>query len=162
MSINCIALGKRICFYRLKFNITQEKLAALTNCSREYIAYLESGTKTPSLPTLIDLANVLHTEYTSPIIEEFDDPTDTFKDNEFVYTYAILAVVGVVAITFGAVLIEMVSLDSRYNLPADASCYIADASYYIASDMLEFLSLNPLLYSILTFLSLMLHLFPYG
>ena len=51
---------------------------------------------------------------------------------------------------------------SRYNLPADASCYIADASYYIASDMLEFLSLNPLLYSILTFLSLMLHLFPYG
>lgn len=61
MSINCIALGKRICFYRLKFNITQEKLAALTNCSREYIAYLESGTKTPSLPTLIDLANVLHT-----------------------------------------------------------------------------------------------------
>lgn len=53
MSINCIALGKRICFYRLKFNITQEKLAALTNCSREYIAYLESGTKTPSLPTLM-------------------------------------------------------------------------------------------------------------
>ena len=42
----------------------------------------------------------MDTEYTSPIIEEFDDPTDTFKDNEFVYTYAILAVVGVVAITF--------------------------------------------------------------
>ena len=40
----------------------------------------------------------MDTEYTSPIIEEFDDPTDTFKDNEFVYTYAILAVVGVVAI----------------------------------------------------------------
>ena len=55
--------------------------------------------------------------------------------------------------------IEMSNPD---NLPADASCYIADASYYIASDMLEFLSLNPLLYSILTFLSLMLHLFPYG
>lgn len=29
----------------------------------------------------------MDTEYTSPIIEEFDDPTDTFKDNEFVYTY---------------------------------------------------------------------------
>ena len=56
--------------------------------------------------------NIMDTEYTSPIIEEFDDPTDTFKDNEFVYTYAILAVVGVVAITFGAVLIEMVSLDA--------------------------------------------------
>ena len=61
MSVNRIALGKRISFYRLKFSMTQEKLADLTNCSREYIAYLESGTKTPSLPTLIDLANVLHT-----------------------------------------------------------------------------------------------------
>lgn len=26
-------------------------------------------------------------------------------------------------------------VNSRYNLPADASCYIADASYYIASDI---------------------------
>ena len=60
MSINCIALGKRISFYRLKFNMTQEKLADLTDCSREYIAYLESGAKTPSLPILINLANVLH------------------------------------------------------------------------------------------------------
>lgn len=57
MSINCIALGKRISFYRLKFNMTQEKLADLTDCSREYIAYLESGAKTPSLPKA--LLNVL-------------------------------------------------------------------------------------------------------
>lgn len=72
MSINCIALGKRICFYRLKFNITQEKLAALTNCSREYIAYLESGTKTPSLPTLIDLANVLHISVDDLLVDSLD------------------------------------------------------------------------------------------
>lgn len=72
MSINCIALGKRICFYRLKFDITQEKLAALTNCSREYIAYLESGTKTPSLPTLIDLANVLHISVDDLLVDSLD------------------------------------------------------------------------------------------
>lgn len=47
MSVNRIALGKRISFYRLKFSMTQEKLADLTNCSREYIAYLENGVKTP-------------------------------------------------------------------------------------------------------------------
>ena len=43
-------------------------LAALfTGCSgksgkgsREYIAYLENGVKTPSLPILVDLANALH------------------------------------------------------------------------------------------------------
>lgn len=60
MSVNRIALGKRISFYRLKFRMTQEKLADLTNCSREYIAYLENGVKTPSLPILVDLANALH------------------------------------------------------------------------------------------------------
>ena len=60
MSVNRIALGKRISFYRLKFSMTQEKLADLTNCSREYIAYLENGVKTPSLPILVDLANALH------------------------------------------------------------------------------------------------------
>lgn len=54
MSVNRIALGKRISFYRLKFSMTQEKLADLTNCSREYIAYLENGVKTPSLPILVD------------------------------------------------------------------------------------------------------------
>ena len=37
MSVNRIALGKRISFYRLKFSMTQEKLADLTNCSREYV-----------------------------------------------------------------------------------------------------------------------------
>ena len=47
MSVNRIALGKRISFYRLKFSMTQEKLADLTNCSREYIAYLENGVRPP-------------------------------------------------------------------------------------------------------------------
>ena len=43
MSVNRIALGKRISFYRLKFSMTQEKLADLTNCSREYIRFLYNG-----------------------------------------------------------------------------------------------------------------------
>ena len=52
MSVNRIALGKRISFYRLKFSMTQEKLADLTNCSREYIAYLENGVKAPHFANL--------------------------------------------------------------------------------------------------------------
>ncbi len=62
MSVNRIALGKRISFYRLKFSMTQEKLADLTNCSREYIAYLENGVKTPSLPILVDPLRFHQTE----------------------------------------------------------------------------------------------------
>ena len=40
--------------------------------SREYIAYLESGTKTPSLPTLIDLANVLHISVDDLLVDSLD------------------------------------------------------------------------------------------
>lgn len=52
MSVNRIALGKRISFYRLKFSMTQEKLADLTNCSREYIAYLEKRSQDPQFANL--------------------------------------------------------------------------------------------------------------
>ena len=72
MSVNRIAFGKRISFYRLKFNMTQEKLADLTNCSREYIAYLENGVKTPSLPILVDLANALHISVDELLVDSLD------------------------------------------------------------------------------------------
>ena len=72
MSVNRIALGKRISFYRLKFRMTQEKLADLTNCSREYIAYLENGVKTPSLPILVDLANALHISVDTLLVDSLD------------------------------------------------------------------------------------------
>ena len=72
MSVNRIALGKRISFYRLKFSMTQEKLADLTNCSREYIAYLENGAKTPSLPILVDLANALHISVDALLVDSLD------------------------------------------------------------------------------------------
>lgn len=64
--------SKRISFYRLKFSMTQEKLADLTNCSREYIAYLENGVKTPSLPILVDLANALHISVDALLVDRLD------------------------------------------------------------------------------------------
>lgn len=64
--------SKRIGFYRLKFSMTQEKLADLTNCSREYIAYLENGVKTPSLPILVDLANALHISVDALLVDRLD------------------------------------------------------------------------------------------
>ena len=59
-------------FHRLKFSMTQEKLADLTNCSREYIAYLENGVKTPSLPILVDLANALHISVDALLVDSLD------------------------------------------------------------------------------------------
>lgn len=59
MSVNRTSLGKRISFYRLKSNLTQEVLAAKVNCSREYIVQIENGTKVPSLSVLVKIANTL-------------------------------------------------------------------------------------------------------
>ena len=59
MSVNRTSLGKRISFYRLKSNLTQEVLAAKVNCSREYIVQIENGTKVPSLSVLVKIANML-------------------------------------------------------------------------------------------------------
>ena len=59
MSVNRTSLGKRISFYRLKANLTQENLAAKVNCSREYIVHIENGTKVPSVPVLVEISNAL-------------------------------------------------------------------------------------------------------
>ena len=49
MSVNYVALGKRIGYFRMQCgNITQEALASKINRSREFLAKIEKGT--PALP----------------------------------------------------------------------------------------------------------------
>ena len=60
MSVNYVALGKRIGYFRMQCgNITQEALASKINRSREYIVQIENGTKVPSLSVLVKIANTL-------------------------------------------------------------------------------------------------------
>ena len=60
MSVNYVALGKRIGYFRMQCgNITQEALASKINRSREYIIQIENGTKVPSLSVLVKIANTL-------------------------------------------------------------------------------------------------------
>ena len=53
MSVNYVALGKRIGYFRMQCgNITQEALASKINRSREFLAKIEKGTEHPSVATL--------------------------------------------------------------------------------------------------------------
>ena len=53
------SIGKKIKEQRIRKNISQEKLAELVDVTPSYISNLESGNRIASLPTMLDIVNVL-------------------------------------------------------------------------------------------------------
>jgi len=53
-------IGMRICYHRKINKITQEELAFRTNLSRVHIGYLKRGERTPSLESIVTIANALN------------------------------------------------------------------------------------------------------
>ena len=59
MPIDYENLGKRISWFRNKANYSQELLCEKLDISRETLARIETSVRTPSLETLVDIANAL-------------------------------------------------------------------------------------------------------
>ena len=59
MCINYNDIGKRIRFHRKSQNLSQEKLAELTDMSTTHISHIETGNTKLSLPAIINIANSL-------------------------------------------------------------------------------------------------------
>ena len=65
-------VGKRVQFLRKSVRLTQEELAERTNLSVNYIAFIESGRRSPSLTTLqkiaislqVDISDILNLSQT--------------------------------------------------------------------------------------------------
>ncbi|MDE5965103.1 MAG: helix-turn-helix domain-containing protein [Eubacterium sp.] len=57
--MNFYDLGKNIKYYRTDKHLSQAALAEKANLSAKYIGHLEGGFKTPSLKTLVKIANAL-------------------------------------------------------------------------------------------------------
>ena len=55
------AIGNRIKQARKRQKITQKKLAEMTDLSTSHMSHIESGKTKVSLPSLIQIANALHT-----------------------------------------------------------------------------------------------------
>ena len=53
-------LGKKIKELRKQNNISQDQLAFESGLSRQYISYLESGFKSPTIDTLLSIADALN------------------------------------------------------------------------------------------------------
>ena len=60
MSIDCSGIGARIKYYRLKNQLSQERLAEMSDLSHVYISYLERGERMPKLDAIINIANALN------------------------------------------------------------------------------------------------------
>ena len=58
-------LGINIKSMRLRRNISQEKLAELTNISRNSVSLIETGKINPTILKVLDIAKVLNTDINS-------------------------------------------------------------------------------------------------
>ena len=55
-------LGQRVKYLRHLANLTQAQLAEMTNISINYVSEIETGVASPTLKTLLRLAQALHVE----------------------------------------------------------------------------------------------------
>lgn len=60
MAIDYNAIGNRVRYYRKRMNITQQKLAELSNQEPSNISHIERGATKLGLPTIINIANALN------------------------------------------------------------------------------------------------------
>ncbi len=71
MSKICNSFGKNVRKYRLKQNLSQEKLAELSNLHRTYISDIERGKRSISLNNIEKIASALNIkEYKLFLFEE--------------------------------------------------------------------------------------------
>lgn len=70
-------LGESIKQRRKQLRITQEALAEMVDVSTHFVYEIERGTKIPSLPVMIKIAEQLNTT-----IDELLSPKGTYKQND--------------------------------------------------------------------------------
>ena len=76
------AIGNRIKQARKKLKITQEKLAEMTDLSTSHMSHIENGKTKVSLPSLILIANALHTTVDSLLHDNIEASYEAF-DKDF-------------------------------------------------------------------------------
>ena len=73
MALNYILLGKRIKMLRCKKHLTQAVFSEMIDKTPNYVCCIESGIKSPSLDTLILIANALGVTADALLAESLDN-----------------------------------------------------------------------------------------
>lgn len=74
-----LKFGQRLKSLRTETGLSQRELAQLTNLSANYIALLEAGKRSPSLPAIAVLANSLQVPVGKLMDLEIQDPVEKKK-----------------------------------------------------------------------------------
>lgn len=82
MPLNTYAFGRNVRHYRKKRGLSQNTLSELIDKSPTYLSYLESGLRSTSLDTLVDLANALNVT-TDTLLKESLENTTLIMSNEY-------------------------------------------------------------------------------
>ncbi len=77
MAVDYIALGKRISKLRGSAKFSQEQLAEKLNVTRKHISLIEIGKSTPSIDTLIELANALEVSADDLLVDSLNHSSST-------------------------------------------------------------------------------------
>lgn len=77
MAIDYEKLGKRISSFRSQADISQDELSNKLHLSREYVSYIETGKRKPSLDSLVDIANTLHISIDDLLVDSLLYSTST-------------------------------------------------------------------------------------
>ena len=72
MAVDLKQVGTRIKSYRRHKNITREQLSLISNSSVDLISKVEQGERSPSLDTLIAIANALEVSADDILIDSLD------------------------------------------------------------------------------------------
>ena len=73
MALNYILLGKRVRDLRIKRRLSQAELSEIIDKTPTYVSYIESGIKSPSLDTLVLLANALGVTADMLLVESLEN-----------------------------------------------------------------------------------------
>ncbi|MGG1518756.1 helix-turn-helix transcriptional regulator [Paenibacillus oryzisoli] len=76
--MNLNLLGDRLRTERLKLKLSQEQLAELSGISSTFMGHIERAERTPSLETVIKLANALGVTVDSLLQDSIKATSDTF------------------------------------------------------------------------------------
>ena len=78
MDLNKVSLGNNIKKYRALAKLTQEQLAETVGCSDRHIGHIEKGQSTPSVATLVSIANALNVGIDRLVYNNLDNHADYF------------------------------------------------------------------------------------
>lgn len=73
MEMNYVLLGQRIRNARLSAGLTQEQLAEMVGVTSQHISHTESAATKISLPSLVKVANALHTSVDKLLSDSVQD-----------------------------------------------------------------------------------------